>query len=228
MRRHTVTALAVLALLPLAACGGNGKITTDEVSYTIDEPVTSLVVGARAASVTIEAGDGPVTVTEAHRYSAGKPGTAHEVQGQTLRLTETGCSDDNVRCEIRYKIRMPAATSAEITAQAGAVHVTGLGGTVHITTQAGAVEGKALASDEVIVTTQAGAASLEFAEAPSLMKANTELGAVEVRVPSTEAYAVAADTDVGKAEVSVRHDPASLHKIQVKTGVGAVTIEPLS
>ena len=49
--------------------------------------------------VAIAVGDGPVTVTEEHRYSRGKPSTAYEVQGQTLRLTESGCQDDNARCD---------------------------------------------------------------------------------------------------------------------------------
>lgn len=122
MRRHTAAALAVLTLLPLAACAG-GATTSDETAYTIDQ---------------------------------------------------------------------------------------------------------ALAGDEVIVNTQAGAASLEFAEAPSMLQATTEVGAVELRVPGDAAYAVTADAQVGKAKVSVRNDPASAHRIQVKTQVGAVTIEPLS
>jgi DUF4097 and DUF4098 domain-containing protein YvlB len=194
------------------------------VSYQIDQQVTALVIDARAAGVEIVAGDGPVTVTEEHRYSAGKPTTAHQVDGATLRLTESGCGDDDARCEVRYKIRMPRALSAEITAQAGAVKVDGLAGDVHITTQAGAVEGIALSGDEVTVKTEAGAASLAFTEAPALVRTTTSMGAVEVRVPGAEAYAVDVKTSVGKTTVDVDKDPASAHRIEVHTDVGAVNI----
>ena len=227
MRRRTWAALAALTLLPLAACGG-GATTDDEVSYTIDQPVTSLVVDAHAASVVIEAGEGPATVTEKHSYSDGKPVTAHRVDGQTLRLTESGCGDDNVRCQTEFRIRMPSATNAEITAQAGAVKVSGLAGDVHVTTEAGAVEGTGLSGDAVVIKTQAGATSLEFTEAPSDLQATSQVGAVKVRLPGDAAYAIDVDTDVGTADVSVRKDPASPHRVRVSTQVGAVSIGPRS
>lgn len=226
MRRRTAAALTAIALLPLAACSA-GSTTTEELSYQIDQSVTALVIAARAASVAIVVGDGPVTVTEKHRYSGSKPTTAHRVEGQTLRLTESGCGDDELRCDVEYRIRMPKAISAEITAQAGAVRVDGLAGNVHVTTEAGAVEGRALTSDEVIIKTEAGAASLEFAEAPTLVQTTTSMGAVEVRVPGTTAYAVDVQTSVGGSSVGVEQDPASAHRIEVHTDLGAVKIERL-
>ena len=226
MRRRTAAALTAIALLSLAACSA-GSTTTEELSYQIDQSVTALVIAARAASVAIVVGDGPVTVTEKHRYSRSKPTTAHRVEGQTLRLTESGCGDDELRCDVEYRIRMPKAISAEITAQAGAVRVDGLAGDVHVTTEAGAVEGRALTSDEVIIKTEAGAASLEFAEAPTLVQTTTSMGAVEVRVPGTTAYAVDVQTSVGGSSVGVEQDPASAHRIEVHTDLGAVKIERL-
>jgi hypothetical protein len=224
-KRIPVTALAVL-LLPVTACSG-GSTTTDEVSYRIDQVVTALTIDARAAAIRIVAGDGPVTVTEKVRYSAGKPNTSHRVDGQMLRLSETGCGDDDARCQVEYQIRAPGAVSADITTQAGAVTVDGLAGDVHITTEAGAVEARALTGDEVIVKTEAGAASLEFAEAPALIRTTTGLGAVAVRVPGATAYAVDVRTSVGTSAVGVDRDPASAHRIEVHTEVGAVSIERL-
>ncbi len=226
MRRRTPAALTAIALLPLAACTG-GSTTTDEISYRIDQSVTALAIGARAAAVDIVTGDGPVTVTEEHRYAEGKPTTAHRVEGRTLRLTESGCGDDDARCDVRYRIRMPRSMSAEITAQAGAVKVDGLAGDLRITTEAGAVEGRALTSDEVTVRTDAGATSLEFTEAPALISSTTSVGAVSLRVPGGTAYAVDVRTSLGPGSVSVDKDPASAHRIQVTTDVGAVSVEAL-
>jgi putative adhesin len=95
-----------------------------------------------------------------------------------------------------------------------------------VTTRAGAVEGSGLSGETVVVQTQAGAMTLEFAEAPATLQATTEVGAVTIRVPGNTAYAVDVRSDVGSSTVSVREDAASPHKISVKTQVGAVTVEP--
>jgi hypothetical protein len=227
MRLRTAAALTAVTLLPLTACFA-GPTTTDELSYQIDEPLTALVIGARAASVTIVVGDGPVTVTEEHRYSRGKPTTAHQVEGQTLRLTESGCGDDDARCDVGYTIRMPEAMSVDITAQAGAVDLDGLAGDVHVVTEAGAVEGRGLTSDQVIIQTEAGAATLEFVEAPTLSRITTTLGGVKLRLPGSTAYALDVRTEVGASTVEVDRDPASEHQITVHTEVGGVKIERLT
>jgi len=227
MRSRTAAALTAVTLLSLTACFG-GPTTTDELSYQIDQPLTALVIGARAASVAIVVGDGPVTVTEEHRYSSGKPSTAHQVEGSTLRLTESGCGDDDdTRCMVAYTIRLPEAMSVDITAQAGAVKLDGLAGDLRVTTEAGAVEGRGLTSDEVIIKTEAGAATLEFVEAPTLSRITTTLGGVNLRLPGTTAYAVDVRTDVGASSVEVDRDPASAHQITVHTEVGGVKIERL-
>ena len=79
----------------------------------------------------------------------------------------------------------------------------------------------------MIIKTEAGAASLEFAEAPTLVQTTTSMGAVEVRVPGTTAYAVDVKTSVGGSSVGVDQDPASAHRIEVHTDLGAVKIERL-
>jgi hypothetical protein len=226
MSLRIAAAATAVALLPLTACFG-GPATTDKLSYQVDQSLTALVIGARAASVAIVVGDGPVSVTEEHRYSSGKPNTAHHVEGQTLRLTESGCGDDDARCDVGYTIRMPESISVDITAQAGAVKLDGLAGNLRVTTEAGAVEGRGLSSDQVVIQTDAGAADLEFVEPPTLSRTTTNLGAVKLRLPGTAAYAVDVRTKVGASSVEVDRDPASRHQITVHTDVGGVQIERL-
>lgn len=228
MRARDALALATagIALVTVAACGGTDGGTTieEQSSYEITESIEALVVDARAAAVTIETGEAPVTVTEIYRYEDDKPATSHRVDGSTLRLTDTGCHNDEVRCGVEFRVHLPAAASVRIDAQAGAVRVTGLAGDVTATTQAGAFEGKALTGDQISVTTQAGTASLEFAQAPVSVRATTQAGAIKVKVPADQAYAVDAHTNVGGAEVSVQQDPASTHKIQVSAELGSVKV----
>jgi DUF4097 and DUF4098 domain-containing protein YvlB len=224
MRLRTAVALSTVALVPLGACS-TIPTTIEELRYQIDQPVTALVIEARAAGVAITVGDGPVTITEEHRYSSGKPVTGYHVHGQTLRLTESGCPDDNARCEVRYTIRIPETMSVDITAQAGAVKVDGLAGKLTVATQAGAVEGRGLTSDEVSVTTEVGAASLVFTQPPDMVHTTTSLGAVELHLPGSSSYAVDIRTEVGTDSVDVDQDPASVHRVSVRTEVGNVQIK---
>jgi len=232
MRIATLT--VVLAVL--AGCGSptGASLTADQQSstaaaadrqsYQITERIDALVVDARAAAVTLEAGDGPVTVDEIYHAGSDRPTTSHRVDGSTLHLSETGCRDNSVRCDVEFRVRLPAAATADITSQAGAVQVAGLTGNLTVTTQAGAVQGSGLGGDQVRVSTKAGATTLAFTRAPSTVSASTEVGAIEVRVPSGTTYAVDVQSTVGPSDVSVQRDPASPHKIEVRTSVGAVRV----
>lgn len=117
--------------------------------------------------------------------------------------------------------------AVDVSASAGAVELEGLSGDIRITTAAGSVEGRDLSSLEVDVETEAGALSLEFAQPPALVRATTSLGAVELRLPDTTAYAVDATSNVGGRVVTVDEDPRSADRIEVRTQVGAVSVAPL-
>jgi hypothetical protein len=215
------------ALVALSACGGIGgsSTTTQEQSYDISQQINALVVDARVAAVTVETGDGPVTVTEIYHFGDDKPSTSHRVDGSTLHWVDTGCRNDEVRCDVELRVRIPADASLQVKAEAGAVTVAGLAGSIDVTTEAGAFKGTSLSADEVSVTSQAGATSMDFAKPPTTVQASTEAGAIRVRVPSGTAYAVEADTDLGTSNISVQRDAASDHRITVHSSAGAVTVE---
>ena len=230
---RTATLTVVLAVL--AGCGAptgpsltadqqSSTAAADRQSYQITDRIDALVVDARAAAVTLEVGDGPVTVEEIYHSGSDRPTTSHRVDGSTLHLTESGCRDNSVRCDVEFRVHLPAAATADITSQAGAVQVAGLTGNLTVSTQAGAVQGSGLGGDRVRVSTKAGATTLAFTRAPSTVSASTEVGAVEVRVPSGTSYAVDVQSTVGLSDVSVQRDPASPHKIEVRTSVGAVRV----
>jgi hypothetical protein len=95
-----------------------------------------------------------------------------------------------------------------------------------VTTGAGAVSGDRLTMAEATVMTEAGATVLHFLEAPSSVHTESEAGAVEVRVPGNQSYAVDISATVGGSEVSVTRDPAAAHHINVRTGIGGVRVAP--
>jgi len=124
-----------MALVVPAGCAEadtrtGGSTTTDQQSYEITEPIDALVVDARAATVIVEGGDGPLTVDETYHFSDDKPATSHRVDGSTLHLTDSGCRNDDVRCDVEFRVHLPAAARTEITSQAGGVRLTGLTGAV--------------------------------------------------------------------------------------------------
>jgi DUF4097 and DUF4098 domain-containing protein YvlB len=216
--------MSVLALAALASCtSANDK--TEEQSYEVTEQVKSLIVDAQAAAVTVQVSRGPVTVTETYHFSRNRPRTSHQISGTDLRLTDSGCASDESRCAVEFEVRVPASTAVSVTTRAGAVELTDLDGDVTINTDAGAIEGTGLGSDKVSVTTEAGATSLQFTEPPTAVTASTELGAISVKVPGGTAYAVEASTGAGRSDIRVEQDPASPHKISLKTNLGAIRVE---
>jgi DUF4097 and DUF4098 domain-containing protein YvlB len=216
--------LCIFTLVALPACGTTGA-ESETQSYEVTEPVQRLVVEAEAGEVAITLGDGPVRVTETVHYQTDKPQTSHSVAASTLQLTENGCATNDWRCHVEFDVRVPAATVVDVKTVAGAVRLRDLAGDVTVVTQAGAIEATSLSSDRVSVATEAGAASLEFVEPPTDVKASTELGAIVVKVPQGVAYAVRVDAEVGGAQVRVDQDPASAHKISATTQVGGVRVE---
>ena len=219
--------LPVVLLAAAVLSGCSGSLTESEQSYQVPGSITALVVDTPFAAVSVRAGDAPVSVREEYRYSADPPATTHEVIDGTLRLTSTGCGDDESRCEIHYHVELPATARVEITAQAGAIELDGLSGDVQVTTEAGAVEGRGLSSSDVRVKTEAGAITLAFTAAPASVEVTGGLGAVHVEVPGDRAYAVDAAAETGTESVSVRNDQASPNRIAIHTKVGAVEVEPL-
>ena len=214
----------VIAAATTAGCTASG-LRTEEQSYEIAEPVTSLVIDARAGAVSVGAGEGPLTVTETYEYRDDKPRTSHQVNEATLQLTESGCAADTFRCSVHFRIQVPATTAVTITTNAGAVELDDLDGDIRVETDAGTVEAKNLAGDQVSVQTDAGATSLHFREPPTMVRATTDLGAISVEVPRGTAYAVDASTSVGGADISVDRDSASPHKITLRTNVGGIQVK---
>jgi DUF4097 and DUF4098 domain-containing protein YvlB len=219
-----IATVGIPLLLVLASCT-NVNVTTDEQSYDVVEQVESVIIDARAAAITVQAGNGATSVTETYHYSDDKPRTSHEVSGTTLRLTESGCETQELRCDVEFSVHVPADTAVDITARAGAVRLTGLTSDVTVVTDAGAVEGTGLAGDSVSVKTDAGATSLQFTEPPASVEASTELGAILLKVPGGTAYAVDVSTTAGGSDIRVQQDANSPHKISLRTEVGGIRVE---
>ena len=55
--------------------------------------------------------------------SSDRPTTSHRVDGSTLHLSETGCRDNSVRCDVEFRVHLPAAATAYAEASRRAANV---------------------------------------------------------------------------------------------------------
>ncbi len=235
-----VTIATIAALTGSAGCTGTGDRSsssstytdggtdgsTETTSYTVDQPVGTINLNARAGKVTVTAGDGPVSVTERAVYTDSKPVTSHQLAtgGDTLFLREEGCPEraPAARCQVSWDITAPAGTVLELENRVGGIELRGMAGAVRAEADTGGVQGRELTSRRVTATAKTGGVELDFASPPDQVTAETNTGGVQIRLPSGTAYAV--DVDSRKAEIDVRRDPASPHAIRAKADTGGVEI----
>ncbi|WP_169747872.1 DUF4097 family beta strand repeat-containing protein [Pseudonocardia acaciae] len=210
-----------------SSSSSNDGSKVEQNAYTVNDPVTQLRLDGRAGSVSVVAADGPISVTEKLRWTDSKPTTSHNVAGNTLTLTNSGCPDQrpvNYRCEVDWEIRAPAGTNLDLTSGAGGIKLAGSAGTVAAKTSAGGVDGKDLTSKSVTAESRAGGVELQFKQAPDLVDASSNAGGVEIQVPSGTGYAVQAESKTGHPEVEVQRDNNSPHKIKAKTKAGSIEV----
>lgn len=236
-RRRAAAACLVLAALTAAGCapgqgapGGSALDSGSHVnttSYTISQPVTQLTLDNLSGTVSVTSADGPVSVTETLTYTDDKPGTSHQVTGDTLALASTGCPRVralNGRCQVRWEVRAPAATNLRLSNESGGLTVRGMSGTVTAETQSGGVEGRNLTSRSVTATAQSGGVKLTFTQPPDQVTASSQSGGVDVVLPTGVSYAVQTDTQSGGQRVRVPTDSSSPHKISASTQSGSVEV----
>jgi DUF4097 and DUF4098 domain-containing protein YvlB len=226
MRRGTV-ALGVVGVTLIAAgltMAGCSVTSTDVASYDVTGDVSRLNVHDSDGTIAVSTGDGPVRVVETIRYTGRKPKASHTTDAGTLRLTSDGCAGHGGICDVNYEIRVPSATSVDVSGTAGLVKLNGLAGDLTVDTGAGAVEGSGLSSVHTTVRDEAGRISLRYAAAPLSVDVTAQAGAIEIRVPGDATYAVDARTSAGKTTVAVPLSSDSTRTISARNSAGTISI----
>lgn len=232
MRSPLIALRAVLltaSALAVAGCGtAIGPSDTQNTSYTISEPVTSLKIENPVGNTRIEGTDADtVSVTEQLSYTGDPPQTSHSVTGGLLTLSyrcPSGAAAIGQSCSVSYVVKVPRRTAVEVDGQVGSATLSGLAGRLTLTSSTGNIDATGLTSDAVTARASAGGITLGFTAPPATVDAQTQVGSVTVRLPASTAYAVDAGTQVGGAEVTVQRDAGSAHRITVDSQVGSVTV----
>ncbi|MFJ8015483.1 DUF4097 family beta strand repeat-containing protein [Streptomyces sp. NPDC096339] len=244
MTSHTAsarTAAAVLgAGLLLAGCSfADGPKKTATADATVTDAVTAVELGdTRAGSIEVTPGTGPgVTVRRTVHYREGSaPVPGQKVTGGVLTFTD-GCSST---CYVDYRLEVPAAVTVKLESSSGRISVTGvaaaevkadsgrvtaerIAGPLKIRTSSGTISATGLSGPDADVHSDSGDTRLDFAKAPSSVRAETSSGNVTLKVPQAP-YQLAVATTSGTREVSLPSDPAAASRISAKTTSGDVRI----
>lgn len=222
----------VLALSSLVACsssvgsssGSTGSGQTS-ASYQLDPGVMALRFNADAAVIKVTAQEGAQTISVTEQSRGVTP--TKEVSGTNAVLTAKCPSGVNVgdSCRVDFTVTVPPRVAVDIEGAAGDTTVSGPLTSLTVNAAAGGISGTELGAGTFQVTTKAGAVDLSFAAAPVSVLAKTDAGTVTVAVPGGDKYNVTVNTTLGSQEVAVDKDPASPHRIDIMTTVGAVTVK---
>lgn len=167
--------------------------------FTIDEPITAIVVDGGVGNVTVHAHAQEDVVIEASLF--GERGDAEprlDVRDGVLHV-DVEC-DGIGCCGADLDLAVPTAVTLEVDLGVGDVVVAGLAGAVDV---------------------DVGTGDIEVVELAAGLGLHTGTGTIEGRgLRSTSAW-----LDVGTGDVSLSYDPAAeLDALAVDVGVGAVTL----
>lgn len=256
-RRFPVLFIVMMAVLVVIAAvgvfvwkyviGGAERTTTATKTHT--EAVARLEVDGDAGGVEVVAasGDETVVTTTLRWHGDHRPDEVHELDGDTLRLTDDGCRrafDLAGDCSVEWRIELPADAEVDISVDSGRITTTGIEGAQQLHTDSGGIEvtepggkltvtgdsgrlaARELPGTEVDAQLDSGAIELSFVEVPDLVTARTDSGEVRVLVPTgSGGYDVHAESGVGSSDVAVDADPDSGHRIDVATDSGRITVD---
>ncbi|GIG61441.1 hypothetical protein Lfu02_58130 [Longispora fulva] len=232
-RRLALVALFVLAAVVYAWRPGS-SVTTGIRDYQVPaERVTALRVLASGGGITVVAGaPGVIRVTETLRHDRARPYTSHATNAAgELVLESGGCGFsiiawfDREKCTVNYRVEVPAALPVRLESNGGKVSLDGLAGAVEVHADGGAVRAANLRSTTFSAHADGGKLDVGFSGVPDLVDLSGDGGSVTVRLPDA-AYAVDAGTEADgtRADVSVRVDPASPHRIRAHSSGSRVTV----
>ena len=218
---HLTVAALLTSLLALTAC--DEPQTTSTRSYDVPGAVTVVAVNSHGGAIAVTAGAGDtVRVTETVRHTGPAPVPGHRLDGAQLTFT-SGCQGHGGGCGVDYRLEVPATVSLVLDSVGGVITVGGLSGGLDLASGGGAVDASGISSPALTARTAGGASRLEFATPPGIVSVDSAGGDVHARLPA-QGYAVDARTEGGGTTIGVAVDPASPHRVDVRTGGGDVVL----
>lgn len=195
------------------------------LTYTVRNPVNSLVFNADASSIAITGSKrSTVSVTEYIQYLTAPPVAHRALSGKQLKLGYT-CPADAIECGISYVVAVPRDIAVRIGMDSGITRLSDLSGPLSATIDSGTIIGTALTSSTVTFKLDSGTISAGFKTPPTRVLATTDTGAIALGLPGTVTYHVTTQNSIGGVSVSVPVSNSSPHKITANDDTGGITIK---
>lgn len=244
-----VAALAAVGLIgggALQSLGwftGGGRYEQASVVSPVAQAQQLTVHSASGDVLVSPSPDGDVHVLARVTYRSEKPELIQESTASGV-LLDNRCAGGwwFASCSVDYEVQVPPAFAVDVDASSGGVVVRAVDGPVvvdvssgdievqdvtaelSLRTSSGEVSGSGVRSQIVRAETSSGDIRLELATAPQELDAVASSGEIDIAVPGTEAYRVAATTSAGEEQVDVRQDPSSTRSISATSSSGDVTV----
>lgn len=223
---------AAFATIAVAGCGVNVTLGDDATRRIENETVPVgdlrvLHVDTENGAVEVRGGAGDEisirsVLQERHEGDA----EAHiEVDGD--RLVIDGECDGRWwdSCSVGFIVTVPSEFDVEVSTDNGRIDLDGIDGDVDLTTDNGAIEATALGAPAVGAESDNGRIRLTFDDAPMSVTAETDNGAISVRLPDAATpYAVDADSDNGAVDVDVLTDSSARREVAARSDNGTIDI----
>ncbi|HTW03772.1 MAG TPA: hypothetical protein VMF87_25970 [Streptosporangiaceae bacterium] len=217
------TTAPATAPAPAAPCRASGGAECRQIQrFTGAAAATELIVHDPVGSVTVTGtSQTTVGVTQTLVYR-GLPPDATRSYGKGVLTLGYRCRSND--CGVDYVITVPRSLTVQVVDGTGSIFLNALTGPIRATIDVGPVRGQNLASPTARFGTGVGAIDAAFAAAPAELVAQSDTGAVTLRVPGSASYAVTATAGVGQVSVTVPRSASSGHVIRAGSDVGPVTV----
>lgn len=190
--------------------------TSEEATYQVVQPVTSVRLDTTSGDVRVTARDVTTTsVHERYHYSGSRPGQAYRLNGGELLLG--GCGHD---CTVDYEVIVPRNAGVSGGSRSGDVLLDGVAG-ADVSTNSGDLRVLA-AAGPVHADADSGDIDVTLAS-PQDVKADANSGSVRVVAPGS-GYRVVTRTGSGDERISIPTDPAGPHLLDLQADSGDVEV----
>ncbi len=223
---------AALAVFAVAGCSINVDLGDDTTRRVENDtvPVTALsrldvTTHNGGIEVLTGTGDQIEVRTELDEVNVGDAEYSIDVRGDQLVLSGDCDTERWNNCKVAFRVTVPAEFDVTASTDNGGVSIDGVAGDIDVDTDNGSIEGSTLASTSVVARTSNGRVRLVFDAAPTMVEADTDNGAISIRVPDDgTAFNVDAKSDNGKVDVGVRTDPESDRHVTARSSNGAIEV----
>ena len=223
--------LVAATAIAVSGCGVDvafGDDATDRTeTRTIDaRDVDALWIDTANGAVSVTGTDGDTVEITAHLRERSFGDAEVAVTEHDGRLTVDGECDGGWfgNCRVEFEVDVPRDLDVTVDSNNGRIELAGLSGEVDADTGNGAIDATGLTADRVTADSDNGRITLDFDDAPDMVAAITDNGAIAIRVGGDAVYDIDAGSDHGTIELQLPTDPGAARRIVAQSDNGSILI----